>query len=50
MSVARVPEMIADYGSDTMLLIGGGLLTAGDALADRSREFVAKVAAQGSQE
>ena len=32
MSVERVPEMIADYGSDTMLLIGGGLLTAGDAL------------------
>ncbi len=26
MSVERVPEMIADYGIDTMLLIGGGLL------------------------
>ena len=33
--------MIADYGSDTMLLIGGGLLAAGDALLERSREFVA---------
>lgn len=44
MSVERVPEMLADYGSDTMLLIGGGLLTAGDALLQRSREFVAKVA------
>ncbi len=45
MSVERVPEMIADYGNDTMLLIGGGLLTAGEALFARSREFVAKVAA-----
>ncbi len=43
MSVERVPEMVADYGSDTMLLIGGGLLTAGDALLDRSREFVRQV-------
>jgi len=43
MSVERVPEMVADYGSDTMLLIGGGLLTAGDALLERSREFVRQV-------
>lgn len=43
MSVERVPEMIADYGRDTMLLIGGGLLVAGDRLAERSREFVEKV-------
>lgn len=43
MAVERVPEMIADYGSDTMLLIGGGLLAAGEALAARSREFVARV-------
>jgi len=40
MSVERVPEMVADYGTDTMLLIGGGLLAAGDALPERSREFV----------
>lgn len=45
MTVERVPEMIADYGHDTMLLIGGGLLTAGDALAQRSREFVSRVRA-----
>lgn len=45
MSVERVPEMLAAYGADTMLLIGGGLLTAGDALLERSREFVAAVAA-----
>ena len=43
MAVERVPEMIADYGRDTMLLIGGGLLVAGDRLAERSREFVEKV-------
>ena len=28
--VERVPEMLAGYGNDTMLLIGGALLTAGD--------------------
>ena len=43
MTVERVGEMIADYGSDTMLLIGGGLLAAGDALFERSREFVGRV-------
>ncbi len=43
MTVERVGEMIDFYGNDTMLLIGGGLLTAGDALLARSREFVAKV-------
>lgn len=45
MSVERVPEMIEAYGLDTMLLIGGGLLSAGDALAQRCEEFVATVAA-----
>lgn len=44
MSVDRVDEMIGDYGKDTMLLIGGGLLTAGDKLLERTREFVRKVA------
>jgi ribulose-bisphosphate carboxylase large chain len=43
MTVERVPEMIEGYGIDTMLLIGGGLLTAGDRLLERSREFVRKV-------
>ena len=41
MSVERVPEMVAGYGRDVMLLIGGGLLTAGDRLLERSRAFVA---------
>jgi ribulose-bisphosphate carboxylase large chain len=44
MSVERVDEMIAAYGQDTMLLIGGGLLSAGDQLPERAREFVRKVA------
>jgi ribulose-bisphosphate carboxylase large chain len=44
MSVERVAEMVAAYGKDAMFLIGGGLLSAGDQLVDRSREFVRKVA------
>lgn len=41
MTVERVPEMLAGYGTDTMLLIGGGLLSAKEKLLDRAREFVA---------
>ncbi len=44
MTVARVPEMIAAYGRESMLLIGGGLLSAGSALLERSQQFVAAVA------
>lgn len=43
MSVERVDEMLGEFGADTMLLIGGNLLEAGDALAARAREFVARV-------
>ena len=43
MSIERVPGMIAAYGKDTMLLIGGGLLTARGSLLEKSREFVAAV-------
>ncbi len=43
MSVERVDEMAADYGADVMLLVGGSLLSAGDALLERSREFVRRV-------
>jgi len=43
MSVERVPEMLAAYGNDTMLLIGGGLLSARERLLERSREFVESV-------
>ena len=41
MSVERVPEMLADYGRDVMLLVGGGLLSARERLLERTREFVA---------
>ena len=50
MTVARVPEMIAAYGRDTVLLIGGGLLSAREQLLARSREFVAAVATASFQE
>lgn len=47
MTVDRVGEMIDFYGLDTMLLIGGGLYTAGDALLRRAQEFVVQVARSG---
>ena len=43
MTLDRVPGMIAGYGTDTMLLIGGALLQAGSELEKRAREFVAAV-------
>ena len=43
MSVDRVPEMASLFGRDTMLLIGGSLLAAGDALPERCRAFVQAV-------
>lgn len=49
MTVERVDEMLAGYGTDTMLLIGGGLLSAGDALGERAREFVARVHSHGKR-
>jgi len=47
MRVERVDEMIAEFGPDTMLLIGGNLLEAGDAMPERAREFVARVRGAG---
>jgi ribulose-bisphosphate carboxylase large chain len=41
MTLERVPELRAEYGEDTMLLIGGGLLSAGERMLERAREFVA---------
>jgi ribulose-bisphosphate carboxylase large chain len=43
MSLERVPDMRADFGEDTMLLIGGSLLAAREHLYERTREFVAAV-------
>jgi ribulose-bisphosphate carboxylase large chain len=48
MPLERVGEMLDFYGPDTMLLIGGNLLIARDALLERTREYVAKVAGHGS--
>ena len=44
MTPARVPEMLAFYGRDTMLLIGGALLAAGPALVAETGAFVRQVA------
>ena len=44
MSVERVREILGRFGKDTMLLIGGSLLEAHDALRARCRAFVEAVA------
>lgn len=44
MRVERVEELVSFYGADVMLLVGGQLLEAGPALAERSRAFVERVA------
>jgi ribulose-bisphosphate carboxylase large chain len=49
MPVERTDEMVAFYGRDTMLLIGGSLLADGDALPERSRSFVAAVEKAGAR-
>ena len=43
MSIDRVPEMLAFYGTDVMVLIGGALLEAGEHLVEVTRAFVTKV-------
>jgi ribulose-bisphosphate carboxylase large chain len=40
MTVERTPELVRFYGPDVMLLIGGSLLAARDALPYRARSFV----------
>ena len=47
MQVDRVDEMVQFYGKDTVLLIGGSLYMAGDALLERSRTFVENVRRSG---
>lgn len=44
MKLERVDELVDAYGTDTMLLIGGDLLIAGDQLLARGRAFAVKVA------
>lgn len=43
MAVERVEEMIAFYGRDVLLLVGGALLAAGDALPEAASAFVERV-------
>lgn len=40
MSLKRIPEMLEFYGNDVMLLIGGGLLAAGEKIAEETERFV----------
>lgn len=47
MTTERAPEMLDFYGPDTILLIGGNLLAAGDALTEKTAEFVATVQDHG---
>ncbi len=48
MRLERVDEIVGAYGPDTMLLIGGDLLRAGDALGERAAQFARRVAEAGS--
>jgi len=43
MTLERLPEILKFYGEDMMILIGGGLLAAGDRLTEQARSFVAQV-------
>lgn len=47
MTTDRAPEMLDFYGPDTILLIGGNLLAAGEALTEKTAEFVATVKGHG---
>ena len=44
MSVERAADIVGAYGNDTMLLMGGSLLAAGDRIGERTRAFVNAVA------
>lgn len=45
MTLQRVPELLDFYGPDTMLLIGGSLLLAGERLTEETAAFASAVAA-----
>ena len=49
MSRERVAEMLEFYGTDIMLLIGGGLLEARERLTEATAAFVAEVQAWKAQ-
>jgi ribulose-bisphosphate carboxylase large chain len=44
MTLERVPELLDFYGPDTLLLIGGSLLSARDRLTEEAAAFAARVA------
>ncbi|MEI6244549.1 MAG: RuBisCO large subunit C-terminal-like domain-containing protein [Acidobacteriota bacterium] len=48
MTTERVHGVLDEYGIDTMLLVGGGLLVAREALLEQSRAFVERVASYRS--
>jgi ribulose-bisphosphate carboxylase large chain len=48
--VERVGELLDFYGPDCMLLVGGSLYEAADALADRTRELVDRLARAAAEE
>jgi ribulose-bisphosphate carboxylase large chain len=45
MTLVRLPELLDFYGTDAMILIGGGLLSARERLTSETASFVAEVAA-----
>ena len=49
MTIERVPELIAFFGLDTVLLIGGSLLEAGEALRERTQALAASVEQAAAQ-
>jgi ribulose-bisphosphate carboxylase large chain len=46
----RVAELLEFYGPDCILLIGGSLYEAGDALFERTRQVVVRLARAASAE
>lgn len=46
-AIDRIAELLAFYGSDVMLLIGGSLLAAGEQLTEQAARFTAEVASHG---
>ena len=48
--VERVAELLEFYGPDSILLVGGSLYEAGDALFERTRDLVGRVARTASME
>jgi ribulose-bisphosphate carboxylase large chain len=46
-AIDRIPELLAFYGRDVMLLIGGSLLAARERLTDEAARFTEEVAAYG---